>query len=477
MTKGGIAGGLSYITSVRRLSGVIAAITAICWGVVVESSIFTDAVQNVFAIFAFTLILWLTKAVPYVVSSTFTVVLLVVLGGAPSFRVAASGFASSLVFFLLLVFLLGIAIDKVNLDRWFASRLLADGSQSPRPIHSVAIHVFALAFVMPSAVARATTFVPIIEEMAASFGLEEGSDFERAAFLVLGHVNTIASMALMTAGGMALVTSEIIRTTVTPMGWAEWAVYMVPPVVVLYGLTAGAASRLYGPSSREHLEVDGGVSPDTGTLRTLDPEQRLVAVTMVGAVSLWIIGSFHGIPAIVPAALAVAVLTFPGVDILTADEMLDVSWGILFVVGAMFSLLNRMESVDALQFLVQSIGGAIPFYALTSWQSIGVLLLLAACIRAVFSTGSAAILVILPIVLRLGAGLGIDQLSLAFGVLLVVGSTTVFPFNTTAVLVTKEQGPLTTHDVVCFGLVTMVCSIFVVALSWVAYWPWIKSLF
>lgn len=39
--------------------------------------------------------------------------------------------------------------------------------------------------------------------------------------------------------------------------------------------------------------------------------------------------------------------------------------------------------------------------------------------------------------------------------LLVVGSTTLLPFNTTAVLVSIDRGPLSHRDVAAFGLVTV----------------------
>lgn len=465
--------GFRFDISFHQAIGVIVAIGIVGWAVFVESSVFPNQVQDVFAIFGFALVLWLTKAVPYVISGSATIVLLDILGVAPSFEAAASGFASTLVFFLLLVFLLGGAIATVDLDHWVASRLTSTETRSRHPVEELAIHLFALAFLMPSAVARAATFVPVVGQLADSTAVDTGDGFEHSAFLILGHVNPIASMALMTGGGMAIVTSEIVRSAGYDVTWAEWAVFMIPPVAILYGLSAVTAGYLYGghPDVDDSLPHNRAEKSERGTLQALSGEQRLVGLTMLGAVLLWVLGSFIGLPAIVPAILAVGVLSLPGIRIITAEDVSEVSWGILFVVGAMFSLLEQMEATGALRYIVDALTGAVPFSALAHWQIIAVLLVLAVCVRTIFSTGSAAILVALPVLLRIGETLHVNQLYLALAVLLVVGSTTIFPFNTTSVLLSMEHGPLTGTDVLAFGLVTMAYSVLVVTLAWVVYWP------
>ncbi|MFB9808884.1 anion permease [Haladaptatus pallidirubidus] len=183
------------------------------------------------------------------------------------------------------------------------------------------------------------------------------------------------------------------------------------------------------------------------------------------------IGSFIGIPTIVPAALAVGVLALPDIGIITADDVSEVSWGILFVIGTMFSILHAMETTGTLTYLVDLITNMIPFGSLVYWQIVAILLALAVLIRVFFSTASAAIIVVLPIIIRFGETLGINRLYLALSVLLIVGSTTILPFNTTAVLLSFDRGPLSKIDVIVFGLVTMVYAAFVIVFAWTIYWP------
>lgn len=84
----------------------------------------TVAQQRVLAVFLFALLLWPTKPVQYVVSSLLSVTLPFALGTIDSFAAATTGYASTLVFFLLSLLILGSAVASVGLDRQLARRLL-----------------------------------------------------------------------------------------------------------------------------------------------------------------------------------------------------------------------------------------------------------------------------------------------------------------------------------------------------------------
>lgn len=464
----------ALVPSVRTL-GLFLAVTVLISGVALPPLAGTTTeIQRVLAVFFFALVLWLTKAVPYTVSSVLSVTLLFALGITDTFEQAVIGYASTLVFFLFLLLLLGNTISRVKLDERVAKRLLTSQSTPRGTIQSLARNLLLLSFLMPSAVARTVTFIPVVRRLASAYELGHGSDFERSSFLLLGHVNPIASMALMTGGGMAIVTSEVVNSSVRTVTWVQWAILMIPPTLVLYWLSALSAERIYPVD--DSITVDD--TDDNELTSDIDQEpapftreQRIVGWVMIGAVAGWIVGSFVGLPTILPAIGAVTVLSMPGIDIITSDDIADVSWGILFLIGAMFSILEVMETSGTLTFVVDRITQYIPFAALSHWQIVATLLLLAVLIRVFFSTASAAIIIVLPIVLEFGDVLGVNPLYLALSVLIIVGSTTFLPFNTTAVLLSFDRGPLSNREVFGFGFVTMFFASVVILLSWLFYWP------
>jgi len=426
----------------------------------------TPTGQRVLGLFFFALVMWLTKPVPFAVSSLTTVSLLYVLGLADSFATAASGFSSRLVFFLVLLLLLGNAISKVDLDELLARRLLV--ADSPREtIRLTAASLLALSFMMPSALARAVAFLPIVEELDDLWTGTENFRFD--AHLLLGHVNPVASMGLMTGGGMAILSSEFIRTSVTHITWLDWAVLMLPPTGFIFLLAT--ATILF-----VHPVDDGAASTtptreETPTADPLDRDQRIVVGVMATVIALWVVGSFLGLPTILPPTAAVFFLALPGVGIVTAEDMHSVSWGIIFVFGTMFSLLEVLESSGVLTWVVDGAETLLPFTAVPVWGTVALLLALAFVVRLFFSTASAALLVLFPVMLRFADAFGVDPLYLSLSLVMIVGSSTVFPFNTTTVLLTYDKGSMTAVDVLVTGLITTAYAVVAVVLCWTLYWP------
>jgi anion transporter len=422
--------------------------------------------QRVLGLFFFALVMWLTKPVPFAVSSLATVALLYVLGIADSFAVAASGFSSRLVFFLIILLLLGNTISKVELDEMIARRLLIADSPA-ETIRLAAVGLLALSFMMPSAMARTVAFLPIFEELDELWDVPDDENFLLNAHLILGHVNPVASMGLMTGGGMAILSTEFIRSSVTDISWLDWAVLMLPPTVFIFALAVATILFIYpvgaasAPTPREDL------SPVTG----FDRDQQIVVTVMTAVILLWIIGSFVGIPTILPPTAAILFLALPKISIVTGDDMTTISWGIIFVFGTMFSLLGVMESSGVLSWVIGNAEQALPFAALPLWQTVALLLALAFVVRLFFSTASASLLVLFPVMLRFADTFGINALFLSLSLLMVVGCSTVFPFNTTTVLLTYDKGPMSSVNVMLTGLITTSYAALAIVLCWTLYWP------
>lgn len=451
--------------------GLVGAIVIVASGIVANPPMgMTDDGLMATSVFFATLLLWLTHTVPYLVSSVTAVMLLYALGVTNSVQAAASGFSSSLVLFLLLLFLLGNTISEVDLDARLADRLLGLEDTPTRALRSLTTALLPLAVFMPSAAARTVALIPVVRRLQTSFDLSFNSDFSQTAFLILGQVNPLASVGLMTGGGMAVVTAELIHSLVGPLTWVQWALYMVPPAAALYLLGAVSVFTLY---PLEDTDIPEPRTKDTAA--GFNREQRIVAAVMSGTVLAWIIGSFFDIPTILPAAAAVLILSLPNIRIIRADAVADVNWNVLFLVGAMFSLLEALTNTGVVNLLINQTLETIPLNALPVFVSVGILLLVAVAVRIVFSTGSAALLVVIPFALRIGQELGVNQLYLSFSLLIVIGGTTFLPFNTTSALLAYEEGPLNQRDVAQFGVVTLFLSLSVTAVAWLFYWPLVSS--
>jgi di/tricarboxylate transporter len=307
--------------------------------------------QRALAVFLMTAVLWLTKPVPLGVSSLLGVVALVGTGAVDSFEAAAAGYASRIVFFLLLLLLLGEAIQRVGLDVHLARRLVVRPMTPRTAVVRVAGAMLLAALFMPSGLARTVTFIPVVDRLNGLFELEDNNGFLRAALLIVGQVNPIASLALMTGGGMAILSAEVIRVEVTPITWLEWAAYMLPPVVITYAMLTGVI--IWTARVPAAPRIDGSALP----AQSLDGEQRLVAAVMLVTIALWVVGSLTGMSTIVPPLLAVLVLSAPGVRILRSADVGRVNWNILLLFGAIMSLIGALQQTGALGAVIGALVG------------------------------------------------------------------------------------------------------------------------
>jgi len=462
-----------------RLSGLSRSIMAVSWihgvgtllslsillvGLVVPFGIDWQA-QLAITVFLFTIVLWLTKPIPLSISSTLSVTLLATLGVVDSYATAVSGFSSRLVFFLLLLFLIGDTISTVNLDNYIAGRLLSSSSTPERTYTLLVRNVLFLAFIMPSGIARTVTFTPIIRRLSDQYKFGETNNFLRSSFLLLGQLNPITSLALMTGGGMAILSSEIIREAGFPITWLDWAFYMAPPIILVYVSAALVIAHLYPVDNSETVDETQDNSELTG-------EQQLVGVTIVVMIVLWIVGSIVGLSTIVPPMLAVTVLAAPGIAIITADNVREVNWGILLLFGAVFSHINALSQTGAMDLIIDSLLNLVPLGEFPTWLAVASILAGVLLLRLLFSTASACLAITLPVVISLTSSLGINSLYTAFAVITVVGSTTLLPFHLPPVLIVKEEYPaLRNRDVFTVGLLTLFFAAVFSALSWLVYWP------
>jgi len=442
--------------------------------------------QGSIAVFVFAIVLWLTKPLPLSVVSVLSVTLLVVLGVTETFGQAAAGFATRLVFFMFLLLVLGGSISKVGIDTYVASRLLSGSSTPRRSFWYLSRDILVLSLLMPSGIARTVTFIPIVEQLRERYELDPSDSFQLSSFLLLGQLNPVASLMIMTGGGMAILSSEIIRTT-TPISWLEWFLYMAPPVVVIYVLGTLTITRLYPidddtrPADLSVTETNGGECPldqfeACGDEElTLTRDQRLVAGVMVTTILLWAVGSLVGISSIVPPLIAVCVLAAPRVEIVTAADIREINWEVILLFGGVFSLTKAMESTGAIAAVVDSLLVVVPIQLLSTPGAIVTVLGFVLVVRLFFSTASACLAATLPVILSLSPVVGVDPLTLSLSAVIIAGATTLLPFHLpTVLLITESHETPTTTDVFVLGVVNLVFAALVIVLAWTLYWPLIR---
>src|SRR5690606_32953776 len=177
--------------------------------------------QVMLGILAFAVIVWMTEALDYAVSAVVIAALMVFLlafvpdaakpaagdmGTGAALSLALSGFSSSAVALVAAALFIAAAMTATGLDRRIALQVLA--RMKPRTNHIVIgamVVGFLLAFIVPSATARAACLMPIMIGFIHAFGAERRSRF--AALLVITAAQTVSiwNIGIKTAAAQNMV--------------------------------------------------------------------------------------------------------------------------------------------------------------------------------------------------------------------------------------------------------------------------------
>ena len=161
--------------------------------------------QIALGMLAFAVIMWVTEAVSYPVSSVLIISLIALLvglspdpeapgevfGTGPALSMALSGFSSGAVALVAAALALATAMQATGLHRRIALYVLkVAGEKTSRIVAGAIIISIILAFFVPSATARAGAVVPILLGMVAAFGL--AVDSKLSALLVITAVQAVS---------------------------------------------------------------------------------------------------------------------------------------------------------------------------------------------------------------------------------------------------------------------------------------------
>ena len=176
------------------------------------------------------------------------------------------------------------------------------------------------------------------------------------------------------------------------IGFGQWMAVMVPLVLVMLILSWFIIKTFYPFSKKTiELQIEGEVEWNWRTY--------VVAITFVTTILLWIFGKQIGINANTVAMLPIAVFAFTGV--ITADDLKDIDWGVIWMVAGGFALGLAMNGTGLAQNAVKS----IPF---GEWNPIVILIisgiLCFALSNFISNTATAALLI--PILTVVCEGMG-----------------------------------------------------------------------
>jgi solute carrier family 13 (sodium-dependent dicarboxylate transporter), member 2/3/5 len=254
--------------------------------------------QRILAVFGFAVVIWVTEALDYAVSAVVIAGLMAVLlgispnvanpkvlyGTSAGLTMAMSGFANTALTLVAAALFLAAAMTITGLDRRIALVVLKRvGASTNRIVIGSILVAIILAFLVPSATARAAAVIPIMMGVIACFGVERKSRFAGLMMITTVQAVSIWNVGIKTAAAQNMIAVGFIQSILHEnVSWLSWLIAAAPFSIAL---SIGLYAIMMVMMPPEAKEMPGGHAAVERALAALGPmtakETRLLIASLI----------------------------------------------------------------------------------------------------------------------------------------------------------------------------------------------------
>ncbi|MEC8918407.1 MAG: DASS family sodium-coupled anion symporter [Pseudomonadota bacterium] len=419
---------------------------------------------------------WATEAIPIPATSLLPIPLAPALGIADLKSTAAS-YANPTIFLFLGGFLLGIAMQRWNLHRRIALRILNVVGQKPK--QQIAGFMLATGFISMwvSNTATAIMMLPIGMSVVSLFANADSGEVKRyatALLLAIAYSASIGGIAtLIGTPPNAILAGYLSSEQNIELGFAQWMVVGLPVsiammVVAWWWLTRGGFK----------LQLDDGsgnvIGDELAKLGKLSPAEARVGIVFLLAALAWVTRPLlndWGIEWLSDTSIAllagVALFLIPSGNeryrpLLLWEDAKDLPWGILLLFGGGLALASTISGSGLADWIANQLNvfGTLPLILL-----IGAIVLVIIFLTELTSNTATAA-AFLPLLGALAMSLGVDPLLITVPAAIAASCAFMMPVATPPNAIVFATGHMNIQSMIRAGfflnltgtiLVTLIC--------------------
>lgn len=452
--------------------------------------------QRALAILAFAVILWVTEAVSYPVSSALIIALTaLLLGFAPliddptklyetsgALKLALGGFSNSAVALVAAALFLAAAMQSTNLHKRLALYVLSlVGTKTKAIVFGAILVSIILAFFVPSATARAGAVVPILLGMVAAFGLAK--DSRLAALLVITATQAVSiwNIGIKTGAAQNMVAIGFIQEQFgVDISWGQWFIYAAPFSILMSIALFFIMIKLIKPETNV---IEGGKDVIKKQLADLGPlkgtEIRLIIVS-VTLLILWSTeGILHPFDTTTVTIVAIAILLLPKIGVYTWNEVEKlIPWGTIIVFAVGIALGSILLNTQGAQWLSDTVFGSLGLDSMPILATIALLTAFNILIHLGFASATSLASALIPVFIALATTItfDVDQIGFILIQQFVISFGFLLPISAPQNMLAYGTGAFTTKDFLKSGIPLTIFGYLLVLLFSATYWKWIGML-
>lgn len=414
----------------------------------------SEAGRLTLGIFVTAAILWILEPFPLYVTSFVIVILEVILLGRPGGPLALGGkeyaifltpFFNPVVVLFLGGFVMAQAVKRYGLDERISRGILRRVGSRPQTVLFGMMATSAFLSMWLSNTATTALMIAVAIPILRSFPPDE--PFRKAIILGIPFACNIGGIGTPIGTPPNAIAIGILNQMGCNISFIEWMYRGIPVVVILLAISWLVLCRLY-PAAIERIEIEHRNE------KPMDRTSKFILAVFGVVVILWLTSKWHGIPSAIISLVPLVV--FFGLRLLEDDDLRDLGWGILFIIGGGMSLGVAMRESGLSDWIV----GRIPFEGLGSLAILFAFSISAAAITN-FISNSATANMLLPIVVGVTA---IAPERSAVIVALACSAAMILPISTPPNAIAYGSGYVNVKEMIKGGTIITVISVVIITL-------------
>jgi anion transporter len=479
---------------------------SITWGLLLALSVFLvilalpqlaglpTAGQRMLAVLGFAVVVWVTEALDYAISAIVISALMALLlglspdpakpqaliGTVQGLTTAMSGFANTALTLVAAALFLAAAMTVTGLDRRIALVVLSGvGTRTSHVVIGAIVVSIVLAFLVPSATARAAAIVPIMMGIVPAFGADKKGRFAGLLMITTVQAVSIWNIGIKTAAAQNMVAVGFIQKLLgQDITWISWLIAAAPFSIAMSIGLYFIMMKMMPPETDEiaggrHVvqEVLAELGPITG------PQKRLLFVSLL-LLGFWTTeGLFHSFDSSTTTTAAVALLFLPVVGVMDwkrANPLIP--WGTIVLFGVGISLGTALLQTQAAAWLADLV---VRWFGLNHLGAFAILAVMAAFLIVIhlgFASATALASSMIPIVIAIMQKVqtpGLSILGMTLLLQFVVSFGFILPVNSPQGMVAYGTETFAARDFVHTGLVLTALAYALMLAFAATYWRWL----
>jgi anion transporter len=391
-----------------------------------------------------------------------------------------SGFGNTALTLVAAALFLSAAMTITGLDRRIALVVLSKvGAKTSNVVIGAIVTATILAFLVPSATARAAAVIPIMLGVIAAFKVEKSSRLAGLIMITTVQAVSVWNIGIKTAAAQNLVAVGFIQKMLGhDVTWISWLIVAAPFSLVLSVALYFIMMTMMPPETKE---IAGGSAAVGKALSALGPmsgaEKRLLTISLI-LLGFWATeGILHPFDSSTTTTIAVALLFLPGIGVMDWKQAnARIPWGTILLFGVGISLGTALLQTQAAQWLANLI---VVWFGLNSLGAFAILAVMAAFLVVIhlgFASATALASAMIPIIIAVLQKVqtpGISVIGMTLLLQFVVSFGFILPVNSPQGMLAYGSATFSVRDFIRTGLAITVAAYALTLLFGATYWHWL----